>query len=417
MEQLNLFYGEKTKTDLNFNRQRDESLDFKGIPASRGIYSIHPYPAMFHFMLVRKFLKEFSKEGDLVFDPFCGSGVSAGECLKLSRNFVGYDINPLAILIAKVRTTPQNIEELEKNLEKILKTKVKNFDVPDFHNIRYWFDDDVIEELARLREAIFRIEKEKVQDFFKVAFSETVRKVSNADPNEFKLLKRKKGENSRNVKEFFRSISKRNIQSILEISNLKSSSKIILEQRNILDGIPLEDESVDFVITSPPYGDSKTTVAYEQFSKLSLKWLGIDDKFEKNLLGAKIRKPADKENLPSDVLYDCVFQIEREDEKRAREVISFYYDLFLAIKEISRKVKGKGFVVFVVGNRKVKGIELPTDKICADFFISFGFNHIKTFVREISNKRMPDKNSPSNLPGRKSDTMKYEFVVVLKKKG
>jgi DNA modification methylase len=96
MEQLNLFYGEKTKTDLNFNRQRDESLDFKGIPASRGIYSIHPYPAMFHFMLVRKFLKEFSKEGDLVFDPFCGSGVSAGECLKLSRNFVGYDINPLA---------------------------------------------------------------------------------------------------------------------------------------------------------------------------------------------------------------------------------------------------------------------------------------------------------------------------------
>jgi site-specific DNA-methyltransferase (cytosine-N4-specific) len=87
----------------------------------------------------------------------------------------------------------------------------------------------------------------------------------------------------------------------------------------------------------------------------------------------------------------------------------------LAIKEISRKVKEKGFVVFVVGNRKVKGIELPTDKICADFFISFGFNHMKTFVREISNKRMPDKNSPSNLPGRKSDTMKYEFVVVLRK--
>ncbi len=207
MEQLNLFYVEKKEADLSFNRQRDESLDFKGIPASLGIYSIHPYPAMFHFMLVRKFLKEFSRENELVLDPFCGSGVSAGECLKLSRNFVGYDINPLAILVAKVRTTPQNIEELEKNFEKILKTKVKNFDVPDFQNIRYWFDDDVIEELARLREAIFRIEKEKIQDFFKVAFSETVRKVSNADPNEFKLLKRKKEENIRDVKEVFRSIS------------------------------------------------------------------------------------------------------------------------------------------------------------------------------------------------------------------
>ncbi len=269
-------------------------------------------------MLVRKFLKEFSRENELVLDPFCGSGVSAGECLKLSRNFVGYDINPLAILVAKVRTTPQNIEELEKNFEKILKTKVKNFDVPDFQNIRYWFDDDVIEELARLREAIFRIEKEKIQDFFKVAFSETVRKVSNADPNEFKLLKRKKEENIRDVKEVFRSISIRNIQSILEISNLKSSSKIIFEQRNVLDGIPLGDESVDLVITSPPYGDSRTTVAYEQFSKLSLKWLGIDDKFDKNLLGAKIRKSVFEEKLPSDVLYDYVLRIKKEDEKKSK---------------------------------------------------------------------------------------------------
>ncbi len=104
-------------------------------------------------------------------------------------------------------------------------------------------------------------------------------------------------------------------------------------------------------------------------------------------------------------------------KKRAREVISFYNDLFLAIREISRKVKEKGFVVFVVGNRRVKGVELPTDKICADFFIACGFDHIKTFVREISNKRMPDKNSPSNIPGRKSDTMKYEFVVVVRRKG
>jgi site-specific DNA-methyltransferase (cytosine-N4-specific) len=102
-------------------------------------------------------------------------------------------------------------------------------------------------------------------------------------------------------------------------------------------------------------------------------------------------------------------------KKEQEKLYPFYYDLFLAIKEISGKVKGKGFVVFVVGNRKVKGIELPTDKICADFFISFGFNHIKTFVREISNKRMPDKNSPSNIPGRKSDTMRYEYIVVLRK--
>jgi DNA methylase. len=367
---------------------------------------------MFHFMLVRKFIKEFSKEFDLVFDPFCGSGVSAGECLKLNRNFIGYDINPLTILIAKVRTASQDIEELTNTLKKILTAKIKNFEIPNFPNIHYWFDEDVIEQLAQLKEAILKIEKESVRDFFKVAFSETVRKVSNADPNEFKLIRRKDGKN-KNVKETFRNIAKRNIESILEISGIKSDSKIILERRNILDGISLDDESIDLVITSPPYGDSKTTVAYEQFSRLSIRWLGLEDDFEKFSLGAKINVP-DK-NLPSDILYECISKISREDERRAREVISFYYDLFRVVELISGKVKTGGFAIFVVGNRKVKGIELPTYKICADFFASFGFTHIKTLVREISNKRMPSQNSPTNIKGNKDETMKNEYVVILKK--
>jgi adenine specific DNA methylase Mod len=54
---------------------RDEALDFKGIPAGQGIHSIHPYPAMFHFLLVRKFIEELSSEGDLVLDPFCLCGL------------------------------------------------------------------------------------------------------------------------------------------------------------------------------------------------------------------------------------------------------------------------------------------------------------------------------------------------------
>ncbi len=59
-------------------------------------------------------------------------------------------------------------------------------------------------------------------------------------------------------------------------------------------------------------------MAYEQFSKLSLKWLGIDDKFDKNLLGAKIRKSVFEEKLPSDVLYDYVLRIKKEDEKKSK---------------------------------------------------------------------------------------------------
>jgi hypothetical protein len=68
MRQIELFQKgiEKEYIELPFKRFRDESFDFKEIPAGSGVYGIHPYPAMFHFLVVRKLLKEFSKRGELV---------------------------------------------------------------------------------------------------------------------------------------------------------------------------------------------------------------------------------------------------------------------------------------------------------------------------------------------------------------
>jgi len=414
MKILKLFTEKKDTLEENkiYKRQREEGLDFKGIPASSGVYGIHPYPAMFHFMVVRKFIKELTKERAFILDPFCGSGVSAVEALKNNRNYFGFDINPLAILITKVRTTPIAIGSLLNVLDNVLKTSIQNYEIPYFDNIHYWFEENAIEELAKLRAKIFKIDDIKIQNFFKVVFSETVRKVSNTDPNEFKLLKRKINKQL-DVKKIFTEIAKRNISCLLDISNLNTKSEIFVEQKNVLDGLPIEDESIDLVITSPPYGDSKTTVAYDQFSKLSLKWLGLYDNFEKSQLGYKL-KNLDLD-LPSEELYKCLYEIEKKDKKRAKEVYSFYYDLYLATKQISKKVKTGGYVIFVVGNRTVKGIELPTDKICADFFKQYGFIHEITLVREISNKRMPVQTSPTNIKGQKASTMKYEYIVILKK--
>jgi site-specific DNA-methyltransferase (cytosine-N4-specific) len=414
MKLLKLFAEKEANLEINniYKRQREESLDFKGIPASSGIYGIHPYPAMFHFMVVRKFIKELTKEGAFILDPFCGSGVSAVEALKNNRNYFGFDINPLAILITKVRTTPIAIESLLKVLDNILKMPAQNYEIPYFDNIYYWFEESVIEELAKLRAKIFKIDDIKIQNFFKVVFSETVRKVSNTDPNEFKLIKRRINKQL-DVKKIFTEIAKRNISCLLDISNLNTKSEIFIEQKNVLDGLPIEDESIDLVITSPPYGDSKTTVAYDQFSKLSLKWLGLYDNFEKSQLGYKL-KNLDLD-LPSEELYKCLYEIEKKDKKRAKEIYSFYYDLYLATKQMSKKVKTGGHVIFVVGNRTVKGIELPTDKICADFFKQYGFIHEITLVRQISNKRMPIQTSPTNIKGQKASTMKYEYIVILKK--
>ena len=115
------------------------------------------------------------------------------------------------------------------------------------------------------------------------------------------------------------------------------------------------------------------------------------------------------------MLYDFVGRIAEKDEKLAREVFSFYFDLSRTIEIIAAKVRPGGYVCFIVGNRRVKGIELPTDKISADFFKSNGFQHLKTAVRAISNKRMPSLNSPSNVVGQKDLTMRYEYIVVMRR--
>ncbi len=371
---------------MSFKRIRDENFDFKDIPASFGIYAIHPYPIMFHYLVVRELIKSFSIENSNILDPFMGSGVVAGECLIGKRNFIGYDINLLAIIISKVRTTPIKSKILLEALEIILnKIEHRKPEIIESPNIHYWFDESVIEDLSKLRLSIYEIESNEVKDFFKVVFSETVRKVSKAKFNEFTLLKRKDG-NNLNVLRVFQEISLKNIGLLKKFYNNfpPRDVNIILEERNILNEIPIDDNSIDLIITSPPCGDSRTTVAYGQFSRLPLRWLWLEENVDNTSLEAKA-KPIFYD-LPSAILYECIKKILSKGEKRAKEVFSCYNDLYNSIKIISKKVKKNGFVCFVVGNRRVKGIELPTDKISADFFEDQGFLHLKTYVREIFKK-------------------------------
>jgi len=423
MKQRSLFETEEADTEFNkiikelpFKRIRCEDFDFKDIPASTGIYGIHPYPAMFHFLVVRELINKFSKKRDYVLDPFMGSGVVAGESLINERNFIGYDINPLAVLISKVRTTPIQSNILLEAIDNISRSyKYKKPEMVNFHNINYWFDEDVIKNLSKLKQAIFIIENNEVRNFFEVAFSETVRRVSKTKYNEFKLLRKQEKGNNSDVLRVFREVSIKNIGLLTNFYRKFVPSKIALrlEERNIINGIPLEDGTIDLVITSPPYGDSKTTVAYGQFSRLSLRWLGLEEQVDKTSLGAK---PKDiSAGLPSPLLYEFIEKIADKDEKRAKEVFSFYNDLYNSIQIIARKVKKQGYVCFVVGNRRVKGLEIPTDKISADFFEYQNFEHHKTIIRAISNKRMPIENAPSNVKGEKDFTMRYEYIVILKK--
>ena len=91
---------------------------------------------------------------------------------------------------------------------------------------------------------------------------------------------------------------------------------------------------------------------------------------------------------------------------------AFYIDLGRSINSIAQVLSPRATICYVVGNRQVKGVMLPTDEFVVDAFSQYGFTHKATIVRNIPNKRMPKKNSPSNIAGATATTMHEENIVV-----
>ena len=213
-----------------------------------------------------------------------------------------------------------------------------------------------------------------------------------------KLLRNKKG-----LIEFFK--SKNNGAK----TNIYSFNSIFPIPSNIIP-----KKSIDLVITSPPYGDSRTTVAYGQFSRLANQWLDYDEasQIDNQLMGGKKLNNFD---FDSKILKETITKIQNKDNNRAKDVISFFADYYKSINNVSSVTKNGAYICYVVGNRTVKDIKIPTDEITKDFFESNGFKHKKTIIRNIPNKRMPSKNSPSNQVGQTSSTMKNEYIVICQK--
>ncbi|MFH1392375.1 MAG: transcriptional repressor LexA, partial [bacterium] len=268
-----------------FKRRIDYSWDFNGAKTKPYTHGLHTYPAMFIPQVARRLLLTYSQKNDTICDIFCGSGTALIESRLLSRNSFGIDLNPLAVFLAEVKTTPLNPQSLEKEYIKLIAkiNKIKNTEIkkPQFKNLEFWFKNKVIIQLAKIKKAIKEIKNKKIQDFFMVAFSETVRKSSNTKSGEFKLVRIKKEDLERyspNVLEIFQQKAEFNIKAMEEFYrdvDKNTLAKIIFGDASKNNGI--KENSIDCVITSPPYGDSRTTVAYGQFSRLSAQWLGIFD--------------------------------------------------------------------------------------------------------------------------------------------
>jgi len=414
--------------DEKYVRKIDYSWDYRGEKTKSHTHGIHTYPAMFIPQVGRRLLETYSKEGDTICDIFCGSGSALVESRLIGRNAYGIDLNPLAIFLAKAKTTPINPQKLTKEyialLGRVEKIKDSEIQRPDFKNIDFWFKDKIIVKLAKLKKAIREIKDETIQNFLMVAFSETVRYSSNTKTGEFKLV-RVKGEklekHDPDVIGIFRKHAEKNIAGMTDFykdAKKDSWTKIIYGDSSKDNGI--KANSIDCIITSPPYGDSRTTVAYGQFSRLSAQWIDVFDDpndasgVDNDLLGGRATKNL-THTLSSDYLKESLEKIAKQDEARAKDVLSFNLGLNECLKQAYRILKPKKYFCLVVGNRLVKQVRIPTDFIIAELAEKIGFTCEDIIVRNIPGKRMPIKNSPTNIVGALEETMNKESIVVLRK--
>ncbi|MBU4452405.1 MAG: site-specific DNA-methyltransferase [Nanoarchaeota archaeon] len=419
----------------------DTSWDFKNEHTKYATHGFHTYPAMMIPQIAKRLIRIYGGNSKVLLDPFMGSGTALVEA-TLHENFkkcYGIDINPLALLIAKVKTTPIATQILSDSLaqiisktrdsKKALHNKTLKIMGPNFYNIDFWFKPQAIDDLNLIKYEIERITtsnpllEKDIKDFFKVAFSETVRKVSNTRSREYKLYRINSEELKQHspdaISEFLK-IATKNIIGMSTYSQARYNCNVDILAQDTRNRTSIPDNSVDIIVTSPPYGDSRTTVAYGQFSRLALQWLGYENEkvisIDKVSLGGEPTKTMEHK-LNSQTLNDVLNMIKIQDETRAKDVLSFYVDFNKCIAELNRVMKANGHLCFVVGNRTVKGVKIPTDKIITELFQAYGdYDHIKTYIRNIPHKRMPRINSPTNIKGNHAVTMNEEYVVILQKK-
>jgi len=343
-------------------------------------HNIHRYSSKYIPQIAGNLIKIFSKKGELILDNFVGSGTTLLEASILERRSIGVDINPLACLISKAKTTsidesllkkeiPNLIKKLQKvifptrnqltldfyNLDKKDLNSESNYELPNFPNLEHWFQKQVIIELALIKKYCNEIEQEDFRNLCLVCFSSIIRGASNASSEFGNLMvtKKPKKEIIDTLERFIRKLKKAE-EEIIRLNKFTNRNKDIQiiygDTRNLHF---LSDETVDFIVTHPPY---IAAVPYAEYQKLSLRWLDYSDReLDKTIIGGR--------------------------RQSNYVVLRFNHDMIKTFKEMYRVLKSKKYCCVVIGNPTVKGELIKLNETFLDIGKSFGFKFLHQIIR------------------------------------
>lgn len=414
------------------------ALDFnsiqKTISASKTDYAthnLHDYPAKFIPQFPAIFIRHFTKEGQYVLDPMCGSGTTLIEAALQKRHFYGIDIDPVAVLISKVATTPfpveggvqkdlrernrMLIEDLGKSLKKGMADTLHLPSEEEYPNVKLWFREDVFKELMLIKNVIlsFCHNDESYKNLALLSLSKIVRAVSNADPRDIfpeRDLGHPVRERKNTLKEFEVALD------TVTAKVFKFSQRV--EGRsmgNVMQGDARDvslDKKADLVFTSPPYAYAVDYARVHQLSTLLFitsnkelrehrrQYIGTD----RVSLNSQLNGYEGFEFVRKEIQ-----RVYKQDRKCGVVLHKYFQDMFKVTKNIHKCLKRRGHLIYVVGSSTIKGIPFRTDEVLSNICKNLGFKIEKTLERPYYAYRLPrERNVQSN-------TIKQDVFIIARK--
>ncbi|MGC8567486.1 MAG: DNA methyltransferase [Caldisphaera sp.] len=383
--------------DVGFN----DTLEIESTNLTYFTHGFFKYPCKFIPQIPRWAILKYTNPHDFVLDPFAGSGTTLVEAVLYNRDALGVDFDKFSQLLCKTKTvnlSNDQIEYLHGIKETLFSEKAEKISFkPDIHNIDHWFSEDTITELLNLKEKInqiyIRSKDEKIYNFLLVCFATIIRKCSYADdtsPKPYVSTKFKK--NPLPVKETFLKTLDSYLRKIDEYKDRRIGNAFLIAEDARRINTSIYDEKVSLAVTSPPYINA---FDYVRSLRLENAWLGfygdstIKD-IKKRQVGTEIipseiykKKISKTQNEKLDSILNNIY---KKDKKRAFVVLKFFKDMEKNLIEVRRLLKIGSHYIIVVGDSKIRGIDVPTHEILIDIAKRRGYKLENIFSYIIKNR-------------------------------
>jgi hypothetical protein len=304
-------------------------------------HGIFRYYGKFPPPIARHLITRYTSPGDLVLDPTSGSGTTALEALLLKRKAFCFDVNPLSVLLTKVKVTKLDksryLGYLSKVFDKIVNYRsLEPISLPGLKDPDHWFLHETRVSLTRIKYAIEEIDApEEYKNAMEVAFLSTVRPVSKATTQQGRLFL----DVASAQKDASIAFKKKAIELINSLSLLPSrTEELKVEQLSILEGtgrIRL-DATPALIICHPPYFNA---YKYSSINSLELAWMGVDH--------SKVRTNEIRESFKRGI---------------PEKVTDYLDDMENALRNLRTSMSPKSVLALMIGDTVLKGNYMPVTK-------------------------------------------------------